>query len=123
MGVLRHPFAACPLHTQMRDHLEQVHVGYQRTEPDVTFMIEGLVGIYEAMLSDLVVHGVPENVGGRHHVETRFPGLTDERKEKLTDLFADRPDWRERSHHKAVQDLRTAGVVETQGQSQHHPEG
>lgn len=26
----------------MRDHLEQVHVGFQRTEPDATFMIEGL---------------------------------------------------------------------------------
>lgn len=49
----------------MRDHLEQVHVGYQRTEPDATFMIEGLVGIYEAMLRDFVVHGVPENVGSR----------------------------------------------------------
>jgi len=33
----------------MRNHLEQVLVGYQRTEPDTTFMIESLVGIYEAM--------------------------------------------------------------------------
>ncbi|MFL0587724.1 site-specific integrase [Sphingomonas olei] len=98
----------------MRDHLEQVHVGYQRTEPDATFMIEGLVGIYEAMLRDFVVHGVPENLGSRQHVETRFPGLTDEQKETLIDFFADRPDWRERSHDKAVQDLRTAGVVETE---------
>ncbi|KQM38196.1 hypothetical protein [Sphingomonas sp. Leaf10] len=47
----------------MRDHLERVHVGYQRTDPDATFMIEGLVGIYEAMLRDFVVNGVPENVG------------------------------------------------------------
>lgn len=98
----------------MRDHLEQVHVGYQRTEPDATFMIEGLVGIYEAMLRDFVVHGVPENVGSRQHVEARFPGLTDEQKETLIDFFADRPDWRERSHDKAIQDLRTAGVVETE---------
>ncbi len=96
----------------MRDHLEQVHVGYQRTEPDATFMIEGLVGIYETMLRDFIVHGVPENVGSRQHVEARFPGLTDEQKETLVDFFADRPDWRERSHDKAVQDLRTAGVVE-----------
>ncbi len=97
----------------MRDHLEQVHVGYQRTETDATFMIEGLVGIYEAMLKDFVVHGVPENVGSRQHVETRFPGLTDEQKETLINFFADRPDWRERSHDRAVQDLRTAGVAET----------
>ena len=98
----------------MRDHLERVHVGYQRTDPDATFMIEGLVGIYEAMLRDFVVHGVPENVGSRQHVEARFPGLSDEQKETLIDFFADRPDWRERSHDKAVQDLRTAGVVETE---------
>ncbi|GAA4222195.1 hypothetical protein GCM10022253_30130 [Sphingomonas endophytica] len=43
----------------MRDHLEQVHVGYQRTEPDATFMIEGLVGIYEAMLRDFVCRSEP----------------------------------------------------------------
>lgn len=98
----------------MRDHLEQVHVGYQRTEPDATFMIDGLVGIYEVMLRDFVVHGVPENVGSRQHVEARFPGLTDEQKETLIDFFADRPNWRERSHDKAAQDLRAAGVAETE---------
>lgn len=97
----------------MRDHLEQVHVGFQRTEPDATFMIEGLVGIYEAMLRDFVVHGVPENVGSREHVEARFSGLTDEQKETLIDFFADQPEWRERSHDRAAQDLRTAGVAET----------
>ncbi|KQO49624.1 hypothetical protein ASF14_14050 [Sphingomonas sp. Leaf257] len=98
----------------MRDHLEQVHVGFQRTEPDATFMIEGLVGIYEAMLRDFVVHGVPENVGSREHVEGRFSGLTDEQKETLIDFFADQPEWRERSHDRAAQDLRTAGVAETE---------
>lgn len=98
----------------MRDHLEQVHVGFQRTEPDATFMIEGLVGIYEAMLRDFVVHGVPENVGSREHVEARFSGLTDEQKETLIDFFADQPEWRERSHDRAAQDLRTAGVAETE---------
>jgi len=98
----------------MRDHLERVHVGYQRTDPDATFMIEGLVGIYEVMLRDFVVNGVPENVGSREHVEARFSGLTDEQKETLIDFFADRPDWRERSHDKAAQDLRTVGVAETE---------
>ncbi len=98
----------------MRDYLEQVHVGFQRTEPDATFMIEGLVGIYEAMLRDFVVHGVPENVGSREHVEGRFSGLTDEQKETLIDFFADQPEWRERSHDRAAQDLRTAGVAETE---------
>lgn len=98
----------------MRDYLEQVHVGFQRTEPDATFMIEGLVGIYEAMLRDFVVHGVPENVGSREHVEGRFSGLTDEQKETLIDFFADQPEWRERSHDRAAQDLRAAGVAETE---------
>ena len=98
----------------MRDHLERVHVGYQRTDPDATFMIEGLVGIYEVMLRDFVVNGVPENVGSREHVEARFSGLTDEQKETLIDFFADRPDWRERSHDKATQDLRMVGVAETE---------
>lgn len=98
---------------EMRDHLELVHVGFQRTDPNATFLIEGLVGIYEAMLRDFVVHGVPTNVGSREHVEARFPSLTDDKKETLIDFFADRPDWRDRSLDKAACDLRASGVCET----------
>lgn len=53
-------------------------------------------------------------MGSREHVEARFSGLTDEQKETLIDFFADRPDWRERSHDKASQDFRTVGVAETE---------
>ncbi|WP_164523923.1 hypothetical protein [Sphingomonas sp. ABOLH] len=98
---------------EMRDHLELVHVGFQRTDPNATFLIEGLVGIYEAMLRDFVVNGVPTNVGSREHVEARFPSLTDDQKETLIDFFADRPDWRDRSLDKAACDLRASGVCET----------
>lgn len=97
---------------EMRDHLEREHVRYQRSDPDATYMIEGLVGIYEAMLRDFVVHGVPEDVGSREHVEARFPGLTEEQRDSLIEFFADQPGWRERTRGRAVGDLDMAGVEE-----------
>ncbi|RZK86584.1 MAG: hypothetical protein EOO66_21770, partial [Methylobacterium sp.] len=99
---------------EMRDHLEQVHVGYQRTDPDATYMIEGLVDIYEAMLRDFVVHGVPEDVGSPTHVKERFGSLTDEQRESLVEFFADDPEWRQRTRSKASGTLEDAGVVETE---------
>ena len=98
---------------EMRDHLEREHVRYQRSDPDATYMIEGLVEIYEVVLSDFVVHGVPQDVGSREHVEARFPGLTDEQRNSLIEFFADQPGWRERARTKAACELDAAGVAET----------
>ncbi|PZQ58630.1 MAG: integrase [Sphingomonas taxi] len=98
---------------EMRDHLDQSHVAFQRTESNATYMIEGLVEIYETMLRDFVVHGVPENAGTREHVEARFPTLSDEQKETLLDFFGNRPDWRQRSRVQASAELAAAGVADT----------
>ncbi len=96
----------------MRDHLEREHVWYQRSDPDATHMIEGLVGIYEAMLRDFVMHGVPEDVGSREHVETRFPALTDEQRDSLIEFFADQLGWRKKARIRALDELNAAGVEE-----------
>lgn len=97
---------------EMRDHLDRAHVQYQRSEPDPTVMIEGLVGIYEAMLRDFVVKGVPEDVGSREHVEARFREFTDEQRDALVDFFADQPEWRKRTRARAADDLYAASVTE-----------
>lgn len=99
---------------EMRDHLEKSHVYYQRVEPDATYMIEGLVQIYETMLRDFVVHGVPENVGSRDHVEARFPNLSDEQKESLLEFFADQPEYRHMTSAKAARELAEIGVPESE---------
>jgi len=99
---------------EMRDHLEQVHVGYQRADPHATYMIEGLVDIYEAMLRDFVVHGVPEDVGSPSHVKERFGSLTDEQRESLVEFFADDPEWRQRTRSEAsgtLEDEKAAAAI------------
>lgn len=99
---------------EMRDHLEQAHVGYQRTDPDAAYMIVGLVDIYEAMMRDFVTHGVPENVGSPEHVRERFPDLSEEQRDSLLEFFASQPNWRERSRGRASRELESVGVEETE---------
>ncbi|WP_294391270.1 site-specific integrase [uncultured Sphingomonas sp.] len=91
---------------EMRDELDRNHVCFQQDDPaNATYLIEGLVEIYETMLRDFVVHGIPADVGSREHIEARFAGLSEEQRETLTEFFADRPSWREKTLDSAGEEL------------------
>ena len=97
----------------MRDGLDRSHVQFQRTDPDdATFMIEGLVDIYEAMLRDFVVHGIPPHAGTRAHVDERFSDLPEDQREGIMGLFELRPRFREENDEAAVEALNRIGVAQ-----------
>lgn len=99
---------------QMRDHLEVTHVQFQRSDEDPSYAIKGLVEIYEVLFGDFHVHGVPDNVGTREHIEARFPHLNEEQRETLIAFFAGKPHFGQGSRRWAREDLQALGVMATE---------
>lgn len=78
----------------MRDELDRNHVQFQSDEPDnATYLIEGYIGICEAMMKEFIVHGIPANAGSRDHVDERFADLSDDQRQAVVDLFEMKPEW------------------------------
>lgn len=96
--------------SEMRDQLDRNHVQYQRTDPDdATYMIEGLVDIYEAMLRDFVVHGLPPGSGSQDHVEERFANLTQDQRDGIVGLFELKPSYAEEMTLQAAKEIDRVG--------------
>ena len=78
----------------MRDELDRNHVQFQSDEPeDATYLVEGYIGICEAMMKEFIVHGIPANAGSREHVDERLSDLSDDQRQAVVDLFEMKPDW------------------------------
>lgn len=78
----------------MRDELDRNHIQFQHDEPDNgTDLIEGYLGICEAMMKEFTVHGMPSNAGSRAHVNERLSTLDDDQRETIIELFESRPNW------------------------------
>lgn len=96
--------------SEMRDQLDRNHVQFQRTDPDeATYLIEGLIDIYEAMLRDFVVHGLPPGAGSLEHVEKRFADLTPDQRESIVGLFEQKPFYAEEMALQAVKEIDRVG--------------
>jgi integrase len=98
----------------LRDELDRNHVEFQHSDPeDATYLIEGLVDIYEKMLGDFVVHGLPPNAGSREYVEERFAELTDDQRDGIVQLFEIKPDLAaDTNEHARIELSRVGGSVE-----------
>jgi len=98
--------------SEMRDQLDRNHVEYQRTDPDdATYLIEGLVGIYETMLRDFAIHGLPPEADSRAHVEERFADLTEDQRESILGMFEMKPNYREHMSAKAAKEVDRVGAL------------
>jgi hypothetical protein len=72
----------------LRDELDRNHVQFQRTDPDeASELITDLVEIYERMLGDFILHGVPPQAGTREYVDGRFSDLNEEQREGIFQMF------------------------------------